>query len=173
VKRPTLAWSVAVSLGSAFAHAGPKDKAQAPAFVVESKAACAKYQAAKNEIKASEHFTQYFEAARANRETLESVVGTLVELETTPGGDEVLLKVRTPFGTFGNNDALQEGFLGEAMYEIKKGSPVYRALSELEEGAKVRVSLDAIVPEKNPFSEKLSVCDGDWVARFVSVEPVK
>lgn len=141
-----------------------------PAFVVDRQSACETYKSAKNEIQASETFTQYLARAGAKRARLDKVAGTLRQIETSHGGGTVLVKVETEYGTFTNNDALQENLLGDKQYEIRKGSPLYKSLAAFAEGAPVLVTLAGIVPQRNMFSEKLSVCGDDWVAQFVSIQ---
>jgi hypothetical protein len=140
-------------------------KVAEPAFVTQRAEACKRYEAATNDIKKSAVYSELEKAAESAGHRADSFEGTLEEIKTpAAGGDSVLVKVRTPWGTFGNNDIFQGHKRG-----TKKGSAVYNALGELEEGAKVRVSASMIVPEKG-FIEKNAVCGDDWLAKFDKIE---
>jgi hypothetical protein len=142
-----------------------KAAAPEPAFVTQRAEACKRYEAASNDIKKSAVYSELEKAAEGAGHRAEAFEGTIEEIKTpSAGGDSVLVKVRTPWGTFGNNDIFQGHKRG-----TKKGSAVYNALGELEEGAKVRVSASMIVPEKG-FIEKNAVCGDDWLAKFDKIE---
>jgi hypothetical protein len=155
----------AANPGAAPAKAVEPAKVAEPAFVTQRAEACKRYEAATNDIKKSAVYSELEKAAESAGHRAENFEGTLEEIKTpAAGGDSVLVKVRTPWGTFGNNDIFQGHKRG-----TKKGSPVYNALGDLEEGAKVRVSASMIVPEKG-FIEKNAVCGDDWIAKFDKIE---
>lgn len=150
--------------------AKPADKASetkipAPDFVAKREGACTKYKAESNEIKASKVFTEYFAQAEAAGYKVENITGTIEKIETSHGGGDVTLEVKTEFGEFSSNDILQ----GDKR-ELKKGSAIYNALAEMSVGDPVTFSAKMIVPSKNPFSEKVSVCGDKWLALFTSVK---
>jgi hypothetical protein len=132
-------------------------------FVADRQAACSEYKQAANEIKASAVFSNYFDSAAHKPATLSNIPGVLKDISTVTGGGSVIITVTTEFGSFSNN------VLFEDKYELRKGTPVYKAVGELTEGAGVVVSLSNIVPEKNPFSERLSVCGESWNAKFTAL----
>ena len=141
-----------------------------PEWVKARKDACAKYEEAPNEIKKSSVFSDYIKAAKAKQGTVENVRATLSGLETPQGGDEVWLKVATPYGEFNNNDIL----VGDsANRDIKKGTPLYNTAGELAEGASITITAANIIPAENPFSERLGVCGDDWIVKFTKIEAVK
>jgi hypothetical protein len=142
-------------------------------FIADRKAACARYEQASNDIKKSAVFTEFFKGLKGKSYELKDVSGTVKEIETTHGGGTVTFTVETAYGTFSNNDALQDGFFPTSAREIKTGSKLYKAIGELDVGAPVRVTVSKIAPEKNPFSEQESVCGENWIVKYVAVTAAK
>lgn len=157
---------------AAAAPAAPAAPAE-PAWVADRRAACQRYKDAPNEIKKSSVFSDYFAGLKGKNLGVEKLTGTVAGIETPQGGNEVWLKVETPYGTFTNNDALQSTGFSSSTYDIKKGSPLYKAIGDLSEGAQVTVTLSNVIASKNPFSEQMGVCGDDWIAKFAKVEAAK
>lgn len=160
----------------AAAAAAPAEPAAAPAepaWVADRRSACQRYKDAPNEIKKSSVFADYFAALKGKNLGAEKLTGTVAGIETPQGGNEVWLKVETPYGTFTNNDALQSTGFSSSTYDIKKGSPLYKAIGDLAEGSPVIVTISNVIASKNPFSEQMGVCGDDWIAKFAKVEAAK
>lgn len=140
------------------------EKSQRPEFVAKREAACEKYRAESNEIKASKVFSEYIAQAESAGYKVEDFEGTIDEIETTHGGGEVILKIKTSIGDFSSNDILQ----GHKR-SLKKNGKVYNALADMSVGDTVLFSASLIAPEKG-FMERQAVCGDDWVALFTSVK---
>lgn len=146
----------------------------APAFVKQRNEYCSKYKAAPNDIKRSEVFTEYQKAAKKGRFTVTDMTGTVDEIETpSAGGSKVLLTVETKYGEFHNNDVMEVGPFKKSARKIGKGSKLYKVIGGLKEGQAVVFSGKMIVPDKNPFSEKTSVCGDKYLIQFTQIEPAK
>lgn len=158
-------------LSQATPRPAPAEPAK-PEFVRTRHAACVQYKAAPNEIKKSAVFSDYTEVATKAPATVSNIAGTLDKIETPQGGGSVLIVIESDLGKFGNNDVLQGGIMASKR-EIKKGTPLYKAIGELAEGKQVKFSGSLVIPEKNPLSEELGVCGDDWLIKFDKIELVQ
>jgi hypothetical protein len=141
----------------------------APEFVTLRREYCGKYKEASNDIKKSGVFEEYFTMAAAAGASVDGLAGTIGKIETPQGGDYVHVTVKTQYGSFNNNDALQSD-TWDSPRKINKGTGLYSSFGALDEGTKVTFSGSMIVGEKNLFSEKLGVCGDDWLIKFTKVE---
>lgn len=135
-----------------------------PAFVTDRAAACDKYKAESNEIKASKVFSDYIAKSDAAGYKVDDWSGTIDKIETSHGGGEVMLKIKTDHGTFDSNDILQGN-----KRSLPKGGKVYNALAEMSVGDDVIFSAKLVAPYKG-FTERGAICGDDWVALFTSVK---
>jgi hypothetical protein len=141
-----------------------------PAWVTERHQQCETYKSMANDIKKSAVYASYFSSVKGRGGKLTDVPGKVTKISTTTGGGEVTLNVETQYGVISNAAGLNELFK-QTGREIKKGSALYKAIGDLEVGSPVVVSVNNIVPEKNPFSEEVSLCELDWAGRFTSIKP--
>lgn len=146
----------------------PEPQIAQPDFVTERVLSCALYKKALNDIKRSENYSDYFDTTLLKPFYLKDIHGILRTLSTSRGGGIVLITVDTQFGTFGNNDMLQGGFV-ESRREIRKKSEIYNSIGRLAEGQKVIFSGSLIMAEKE-LSEKMSLCGDGWLIKFTDIK---
>ncbi|MBO3274139.1 hypothetical protein [Pseudomonas schmalbachii] len=130
------------------------------------------YQQAPNELKKStvvRKRNDAFQAVKSDPRKLKGWIGTIEKLGTTGDGDAYLV-IKSPMDgmTFGTwNNSLSD-FQGKTL--IKNGSPLYEALSELQEGDVVKFS-GALAGSKN-LTEEGKMTEPDFLFRFKAVEKV-
>jgi LEA14-like dessication related protein len=146
----------------------PDPQIAEPDFVTERILSCALYKEALNDIKRSANYSDYFDTTLLKPFFLKDVPGILRTLSTSRGGGIVLITVDTQFGTFGNNDMLQGGFV-ESRREIRIKSDIYNDIGMLAEGQRVIFSGNLIMAEKE-LTEKMSLCGDGWLIKFTDIK---
>lgn len=149
----------------------PEPHIAQPDFVTERILSCEEYKKALNDIKRSANYSDYFDTTLLKPFFLKDIPGILRKLSTSRGGGIVLITVDTQFGTFGNNDMMQGGFL-ESRREIRRKSAIYDSIGKLEEGQKIIFSGNLIMAEKE-LSEKKSLCGDGWLIKFTDIKPAE
>jgi len=155
-------------IGDLLVAIAPDTQILTPDFVTERILSCELYKKALNDIKRSENYSDYFDTTLLKPFFLKDTPGILRTLLTSRGGGIVLITVDTPFGTFGNNDMLQGGFI-ESRREIRKKSELYNSIGRLAEGQKVIFSGSLIMAEKE-LTEKMSLCGNGWLIKFTDIK---
>ena len=150
--------------GSPAQQESAPQKTPPPEFVTKRQEACKTYKAESNEIRASKIFTDYLTAEESAGYKVENMDGVMDEIETTHGGSEALIKIKTSIGTFRSNDIFQ----GHKR-QIKKGSKVYNMLADLSVGDGVIFSATLVAPDKG-LTEKTAVCGDSWVALVTDIK---
>lgn len=154
---------------TATAQTVPTPTGPEPAFVRERRDACVAYGLAANDIRRSAIYADYFEKQDRKPLGVTGLNGTLTKIATSRGGGIVLLAVATPWGSFGNNDFLQGGFV-TSRREIRKGTKFYNRVGDLAEGQAVTFTGKLMAAEKET-SELLSLCGDGWLIQFTEIRP--
>jgi hypothetical protein len=139
---------------------GGKDDESGLPFIKEVKANCDKYKSAPNEIKKSAIFKANEEQLSAV--SLKDVRGKLKSMRTSQGGGELTIRI----------DVGSVEFTTESLFAaIKKGSPVYDAVTDMTEGQCVIFSAEGL--KASSVVEQSQVCDTEYFAKFTSVKGCK
>lgn len=127
-------------------------------LVSKSRAACAKYESAPNEIRKSEIYRLH--QAWVPKNVVANARGTVESLTTDQGGDEVRLAIRASGGTFNSSPIISP---------IVRGTALYNGAAELAEGECVLFSARNI--QSGGFLERSKVCDLDYFVEFTLLLP--
>lgn len=119
---------------------------------------CEAYNAAPNEIKKSAVFRK--NKAHLKTVSVKDVKGKLKSMSTDQGGSEVTLRIMV-----GSVEFATESLMGA----IKRGSNVYKQVTDLTEGQCVIFSAKKI--EAKSMMEQSKVCDFEYFAKFTDVKP--
>lgn len=155
------------------ARAAEGDVEELPRLLRLVRLDCEDYDEAPNDIRKSDIFRDH--VARLRELQLEGIRGTLRELATPQGGDNVRIEVevRRPElerGDPGSRRIETTTFRPPVLGGIPRGSDVYEQAASMTVGDCVVFDADRIEPSGFALSERSKVCDPDeFVVRFRSL----